>query len=76
MKNTRHSWYTPSAWISTILFEVASKAPNDIDILIAAAYGVVEVCGLKRASKPALAMLKTFLKSKFSSKRAPETNNV
>jgi hypothetical protein len=68
MTHTRHSWYTPSAWVSTILFEVASRAPNDMDMLIAAAYGVVEVCGIKRASKPAFAMLKTFLKSKLARK--------
>jgi hypothetical protein len=68
MKQTRHKWYTPSAWVSTFLYEVASRAPNDLDMFIAAAYGIVEICGLKRASKPALAMLKTFLKNKLQRK--------
>jgi hypothetical protein len=48
---SRHPWYTPSAWASSILFEVAKHAPNDAGMVVAGLYGVVEVCGLKRVVK-------------------------
>lgn len=55
---TRHPWYSPSSWVSSALLEIASKAPDDLGMMIAAIYGVVEVCGLKRASRPLFALLK------------------
>src|SRR5947209_2390108 len=61
---TKHAWYNPTAWVSSLLFEVALRAPHDIDVIVAAAYGVVEVCGLKRASKPLLAALRQWLRRK------------
>ncbi len=48
---TRHPWWSPSAWASSFLFAVAIRAPNDADLIVAALYGIVEVCGIKRIIK-------------------------
>jgi hypothetical protein len=50
-RGTRHAWYTPSAWVSTLLFEVARRAPNEAGMVVAGLYGLVEVCGLMRVAK-------------------------
>lgn len=65
VEKSRAPWWNPSAWISSILFEVASRAPNDLDMIAAAAYGVVEVCGIKRAVKPLFSALENWLRSKL-----------
>lgn len=45
---SRHKWYTPSAWASSLLYEVAKHAPSEIGMFIAGLYGAVEVFGLNR----------------------------
>lgn len=54
---TRHPWYSPTAWVSRILFEVAARAPEPSDMIVAALWGAVEICGIKRVSSVAIQIL-------------------
>jgi hypothetical protein len=68
MRATRHPWYSPSAWLSSLLFELAMRSPNDIDMMLAAAFGVVEICGLKRASKPILRAVAHWFRARMNAR--------
>lgn len=51
---TSRPWYSPSGMAASIIRQIAEKIPpgNDMDMILGAAYGVLEVCGIKRAVKP------------------------
>ena len=46
MTHTRHSWYTLSAWVSVLLFELAMYMPNDSFLMYAIAHCAVEGYGV------------------------------
>lgn len=66
---TRHKWHSMSGIIARLLILTGKAVPEPVDVVFAAAFGIVEVLGARRFWKILGPMLKAQLKEQFKLRR-------
>jgi hypothetical protein len=66
---TRHKWYSLSGIAVRIILLAGKAVPEPADIAFAAAYGIIEVLGVRRFWKILGPMLKAQLKEQLKLRR-------